>query len=132
MELTDEREKHIAEPHPDLLPAHGPKIADTLAKPDKVRRSTRIANTWLFSHWFDALRGGKHIVVVVVSQYNSPRRHWTITAYVARRLTDLGVQMMADHHHVEVVVDGVDGIDLSFSRGVSSIRFPIACHSGCE
>ncbi|MGH8531427.1 MAG: hypothetical protein ACREV1_01555 [Gammaproteobacteria bacterium] len=87
VELADKREKHIAEQHPDLLAAHGPKIADPLAKPDKVRRSTRIANTWLFSRWFDALSGGKHIVVVVVSQYSSPRRYWIITAYVARRLT---------------------------------------------
>lgn len=87
VELTDERERHIAQQHPDLLPAHGQKIADTLAKPDKVRRSTRIANTWLLSRWFDALRGGKHIVVVVAGQYSSPRRYWIITAYVARKLT---------------------------------------------
>ncbi len=87
VELTDERERHIAKQHPDLLPEHGQKIADTLAKPDKVRRSARIANTWLFSRWFDALRGGKHIVVVIVGQYSSPRRYWVITAYVARRLT---------------------------------------------
>jgi hypothetical protein len=41
VELTDEREQHIAEQHPDLLPAHRQKIADTLTKPDQVRRSTR-------------------------------------------------------------------------------------------
>ena len=41
----------------------------------------------MFSRWFDALRGGKHIVVVVVSQYSSPRRYWVITAYVTRKLT---------------------------------------------
>jgi len=87
VELTDERERHIAKQHPDLLPEHGQKIADTLAKPDKVRRSTRIANAWLLSRWFDTLRGGKHVVVAVVSQYSSPRRYWIITAYVARRLT---------------------------------------------
>ena len=81
VELTDEREQH-----PDLLPAHRQKIADTLAEPDQVRRSTRFGNTRLFSRWFAELRGGKHVVVVVVSHYGSSRRHWIITAYIARRL----------------------------------------------
>ena len=30
VELTDEREQHIAERHPDLLPEHRQRIADTL------------------------------------------------------------------------------------------------------
>jgi hypothetical protein len=86
VELTDEREQHIAEQHPDLLPAHRQKIADTLAEPDQVRHSTRFGNTRLFSHWFAELRGGKYVVVVVMSHYGSSRRHWIITAYIARKL----------------------------------------------
>jgi hypothetical protein len=31
-ELTEERERHIAERHPDLLPEHRGRIAKTLAK----------------------------------------------------------------------------------------------------
>jgi hypothetical protein len=66
VELTDEREWHIAERHPDLLPEHRQRIADTLTDPDQVRRSTRFANVRLFSRWFESVRGGKHVVVVVV------------------------------------------------------------------
>ena len=41
VELTDERELHIGERHPDLLPAHRDRIAHTLADPDQVRRRQR-------------------------------------------------------------------------------------------
>jgi hypothetical protein len=34
VELTEERERHIVERHPDLLPEHRVCIADTLADPD--------------------------------------------------------------------------------------------------
>jgi hypothetical protein len=37
VELTEERERHIAERHPDLLFEHRACIADTLAAPDQVR-----------------------------------------------------------------------------------------------
>ena len=33
VELSDEREQHIAEHHPDLLPDHKDRIGDTLADP---------------------------------------------------------------------------------------------------
>lgn len=35
VELTDERKRHIAERHPDLLPEHRHRIAETLAEPDQ-------------------------------------------------------------------------------------------------
>jgi hypothetical protein len=59
--LTEEREKHIADSHPDLLPDHGDKIAGTLADPDEVRRSARFAGARVFSKWYDGLRGGKFV-----------------------------------------------------------------------
>lgn len=34
VELNDERECHISETHPDLLPEHRDRIAHTLANPD--------------------------------------------------------------------------------------------------
>lgn len=95
VELTDEREQHIAKQHPDLLPTHRQKIADTLTEPDQVRRSTRFGNTRLFSRWFAELRGGKHVVVAVVSHYGS-RRHWIITAYIARRLAGGEIEWKKD------------------------------------
>ena len=38
VELTEERERHIAERHPDLLPEHRERVAETLGDPDQVRR----------------------------------------------------------------------------------------------
>jgi hypothetical protein len=49
VELSDERERHIAERHPDLLPEHRHRIAPTLAGPDQIRRSQRFGSAKLFS-----------------------------------------------------------------------------------
>ena len=38
------------------------------------------------SRWFDNIKGGKHVVVVVVSEHSG--RHWVVTAYLARRLAE--------------------------------------------
>lgn len=86
VELTDERAQHIAENHPDLLPVHRDLLDATLALPDLVRRSARFGNARMFSRWFAELRGGKHVVVVVVSDAPPQGRHWIITAYLARSL----------------------------------------------
>ena len=88
VELTDERERHIAEAHPDLLPGLGERLAQTLADPDRIRRSVRSSRTRLFSRRVIDVRGGKHVVVVVVSDAAPGGRHWIITAYVARRLAE--------------------------------------------
>ena len=92
VELTPERERHVAEQHPDLLPAHRDRIGATLAAPDLVRRSARFGNAKLFSRWFADLRGGKHVVVVVVSDATPGGRHWVVTAYLARRLAEGAVE----------------------------------------
>ena len=86
VELTDERERHIAANHPDLLPNQRDRIAETLAEPDMVRHSRRFGNARLFSRWFASVRGGKHVVVVVVTETVPAMRSWIITAYIARRL----------------------------------------------
>lgn len=86
VELTEERERHIAERHPELLPEHRDRIAQTLADPDQVRKSTRFGSARLFSRWYTDLREGKHVVVVVVSEREPRARHWIITAYMARKL----------------------------------------------
>lgn len=92
VELTDEREHHIAENHPDLLPAHYQRIADTLADPDQIRCSKRFPSARLFARWYDNLRGGKHVVVVVVTEVAPVGRHWIVTAYIARKLAEGGVE----------------------------------------
>ena len=87
VELTEEREAHIAERHPDLLPAHRQRVAEVLAEPDQVRRSMRLASARLFSRWYTDVRRGKHVVVVVVSEL-AAEQHWIITAYPTRKLAE--------------------------------------------
>lgn len=86
VELTEERERHIAEQHPDLLPEFQDALVTTLADPDQVRRSVRFANARLFTRWFDNVRSGKHVVVVVVTDAAPRERHWIVPAYMARKL----------------------------------------------
>ena len=88
VDLTEERARHIAENHPDFLPDHLDKIPTVLSDPDQIRRSKRFPNARLFTRWFDAVRGGKFIVVVVVSDSSPKTRHWIITGYVARKITE--------------------------------------------
>jgi hypothetical protein len=90
--LTPERERHIAERHPDLLPGYRDHVARTLADPDQVRTSRRFGNAKLFSRWYSDVRSGKHVVVVVVSDPGPGERHWIITAYLARKLAEGGVE----------------------------------------
>ena len=86
VELTDEREVHIAQTHPDLLPEYLPQVKQTLADPDQVRRSVRMSGARIFYRWFDDVRQGKYVVVVVVSEAAPTERNWIITAYVTRHL----------------------------------------------
>lgn len=86
VELTDEREAHIAHTHPDLLPEYLMQIGQTLADPDFVRSSVRMGSARLFCRWFAEIRHGKYIIVVVVSEAVPEKRHWVITAYITRRL----------------------------------------------
>ncbi|QTA81032.1 Uncharacterized protein dnl_33550 [Desulfonema limicola] len=88
--MTEEREHHITDTHPGLLPEHIGCIADTLADPDQIRTSFRFANAKMFTRWFEGLREGKYLVVVVVSDGFPFERHWIITAYIARRLASSG------------------------------------------
>jgi hypothetical protein len=41
----------------------------------------------LFSRWFSDVKGGKHVVVVVVSS-GEDGGHWIITAYITRKLAE--------------------------------------------
>ena len=67
VELTLEREHHIAENHPDLLPKHRSGIAETLNDPDEVRRSLQVSSALLFSKRYEGELDGKSIVVVVMA-----------------------------------------------------------------
>lgn len=71
----------------DLLPAYRDRVAETLADPHQVRTG-RFGNAKLFSRWYNDIRTGKHMVVVVVRDLAPSERHWIITAYLARRLAE--------------------------------------------
>ncbi|MBI4479353.1 MAG: hypothetical protein HY651_04965 [Acidobacteria bacterium] len=88
VELTEEWKLHIAERHPDLLPGHWDRVAESLQDPDQVRRSTRFGNARLFSRRYSDARRGKYVVVVVVSELDPEVRHWIITAYQTRQLAE--------------------------------------------
>jgi hypothetical protein len=88
VELTQERKNHIIERHPELAPDYRQLLADTLMAPDSVRCSVRLANARLFSRWFAQVKSGKHLVVVVIMDPGPSRRHWIVTAYLARRLAE--------------------------------------------
>lgn len=86
VELTDEREAHIKETHPDLLPQYFGEIGETLANPNEIRRSKHMTAARIFYRWFETVRKGKNVAVVVVSEESPTNRHWIITAYVTRQL----------------------------------------------
>ena len=88
VELTDERERHIGERHPDLLPQHRQRVAEILADPDQIRRSVRFARARLFSRWYTDVQRGRHVVVVAVSEPGPGKRHWIITAYITIKLVE--------------------------------------------
>jgi hypothetical protein len=87
VELTDERLQHISETHPELLPDHLAALELTLADPDQIRSSGRLARTRLFARWFDDIRDGKYVVAVVIADPPPSGRVWVVTAYNARRLS---------------------------------------------
>ncbi len=92
VELSEEREQHIRRRHPDLLPDHRDCIVAAVADPDQVRRSLRVGNVVLLTKWFSDLRGGKHVVAVVVDDRGRGLRPWIITAYLARKLAEGDVE----------------------------------------
>ena len=67
VELTDERRRHILLKHPDLLPEYIDYVAETLAEPDEVRRDSRFPATRVFARWCESVKGGKFVVIGVVS-----------------------------------------------------------------
>jgi hypothetical protein len=96
VELTLERERHIAGRHPDLLPEYEACMRETLLDPDAVRQSPRVMGARMFSKWYNDVKGGKHVVVVVMSSAGTAARSWVITAYLARRLAGGAVEWKKD------------------------------------
>ena len=88
VEWTEERQRRVVERHPELLPSHQQKVAETLASPDLVRRSLRSNRAKLFPRWYTELPGGKHVVVAVMTEQQKENCSWIITAYLTGRLAE--------------------------------------------
>src|SRR3954451_16011096 len=86
VELTDERLGHIGERYPECVPDELDRGVETIRDPDFVIRSRRSDQARSFVRWFDSLRGGTNVVVVVVSDAGVAARHWIITGYVSSKL----------------------------------------------
>jgi hypothetical protein len=82
VEFTVERERHVTDRHPDLLPQHLTSIQETLSAPDRVYQNEYNANKCAFVKWFPNVRGGKFVIVQVCSEWADPTRHWIVTAYL--------------------------------------------------
>ena len=66
VELTAEREVHILQRHPEVLPARIDRLVETLRDPDAVYRG-RSPDLLIFSRWYDSEQG-KHLLVFVVEE----------------------------------------------------------------
>ena len=86
VELTEEREQHINQNHPQTLPNYLSELVETLDNPDQVRSSSFDPSALMFSKWFDTIRTGRYLIAVTVTD-DLTERHWIITAYTARKLT---------------------------------------------
>lgn len=87
VELSENRAQHICERHPELGERLEELLSRVLAGPDEVRGSKRDSAARMFSCWIEDMRGGKHVVTVVVSEQSS-ERHWITTAYITGRLAE--------------------------------------------
>jgi len=58
----------------------------TIADPDNVRLSRRMASARMLTRWFEDVRRGKLVVAVVVLPGDASDRAWIVTAYIARTL----------------------------------------------
>jgi hypothetical protein len=87
VELTAEREGHIREEHPDLLPSHLDWVRRALSEPNEVRRRSWRPDELMF---LAPSRGSSRELTVVVVVEDEPAggedsgRLWIVTAYLTR------------------------------------------------
>ena len=86
VELTEERERHIAERHPDAgAPGAG---GGNPGRPGPSPEERSVRKRQVVLAMVTDLQRGKHVMVVVVSELDPTERHWIITAYITRRLAE--------------------------------------------
>lgn len=77
IELTDEREEHIFEHHPEIS-IHRRQFSETLLKPDLIKRSKYDTKVLIF---YRKLRKQYLAVVIKTNQ-----RHFILTAYITSKI----------------------------------------------
>jgi hypothetical protein len=82
VELTDERRKHIAFYHADLVP-YLDRFGDVLAHPSELRRSQDDSQVILFYKYYPDILNGKYITVVAKF---GEHRSFVLTAYLTKRI----------------------------------------------
>lgn len=72
--------------HPGTLPNYFSELTATLADPDLVRANDRDLNALLFSKWFETIRTGRYLIVVVVAQTDPkrPSREIILVDFIVR------------------------------------------------
>ncbi|MEO7995496.1 MAG: hypothetical protein ABI743_13950 [bacterium] len=79
VELTDERQRHIAFRHPDFYSRFEHSIGEALSDPDLVTSYSRDPQVVLILRWYPDIYGGKYVLVAVTRH---PARNWITTAYL--------------------------------------------------
>jgi hypothetical protein len=88
VELSEERRRHIAERHPDLLPTHEQLVRQTVLDPDMIRWTPRRPELRKLSRCYPVDLDGRHVVVVLIDHRAESGRIWIVTAYGTRRLNE--------------------------------------------
>ncbi|HET7738691.1 MAG TPA: hypothetical protein VFK32_08980, partial [Tepidiformaceae bacterium] len=98
IELTDERLAHIVLRHPELAQLAPELIAVALERPDIVgtRSGSSVQTAFVLDAVPEFSRGMLVVVVVSSDDAGGTIRHWVITAYVARRLSNWTIEWRRD------------------------------------
>jgi hypothetical protein len=81
VELTDEREVHICERHPELR-KHIDKFSEVLEDPDVVRSSRFDRKVLLFYKYFASIKAGKYLTIAVKRN----TRNFILTGYLTDKI----------------------------------------------
>lgn len=99
VELTEERERHIAARHRELAARLGEWLAATVAAPERVGRDPLKAGQLAFLRQFSDFSGGRMLLVVVVTSPDAANparlRHWIVTAYPVRDVGNWSIEWTA-------------------------------------
>jgi len=81
IELTQERQKHIFEFHPDVNPYFS-RIEQVLEAPSEIRSSRHNPEVLLFYKYFADIKSGKYLAVVVKTN----QRNFILTCYLTDKI----------------------------------------------